>query len=76
MDPDVAYHTAIDNDAYASERRNAARGLLTWLYGGGFMPADWAGTRAELCDMLRGIRDSITPSPPPERFPFDPQPNR
>jgi len=76
MDPDVAFATAIDPNAYADERHAAARNLLTWLYGGGFMPHQFSGTRADLCELLREIRDGLPPAPVADAAPFDPQPNR
>lgn len=67
MDPDTTYTTAVDPAADPVDRHNAARDLLTWLYGGGFMPAGWAGNRSDLTTMLREIRDKFTPPPPPDR---------
>ena len=75
MDPDVTYQIAIDLDASDYERHAAARNLLTWLYGGGFVPAGYAGSRADLCAMLREIRDGTAPAPSRDAAPFSPRPN-
>jgi len=67
MDPDVAYATLIDHHAALSERIDAGRDLLTWLYGGGFMPTNATGTREELIIVCRFMRDSkhmVSPTPP------------
>lgn len=73
MDPDVTFRTLNDENATLGERREAARNLLTWLYGGGFVPAGWYLSREELittCQLMRGGTKHMT-SPPPDP-PLDP----
>ena len=67
MDPDVTFTTLTDVHATIGERVEAARNLLTWLYGGGFTPTGHKGTREELilfCRLMRDAKHMTSPTPP------------
>lgn len=69
MSADIAVTviTMLDDDGDPNERANAATAVLTYLYGGGSVPAVWPNSRNRLIEIareIRGLRQTLDRSVP------------